>query len=101
MDTQQPIIQKIGNNQVTAIGQSPIQYNFRIRPHFIICPQCGYKGDSFVRGECNVYEGCCFFCCGSCYLLYTILNLKDITFVDAYHSCPKCNAPLGVYKTCE
>ena len=99
MDTQQPMLaQGISNNQIVpTIGQ----YSFRIRPHFIICPQCGYKGDSYVKGECNPFETCCFLCCSGCYILYSILNLKDITFMDIYHSCPKCNQNLGVYKTCE
>ena len=99
MDTNQHILsQGMSNNQLAPIVG---QYNFRIRPHFVVCPYCGYKGDTMVKGDCNPFEVCCFFCCSICYFLYTITNIKDITFMDVTHYCPKCNQNLGVYKTCE
>jgi hypothetical protein len=89
----------VTNNQLDlGLGEGRIELG--LFPHFFVCNQCGYVGDTKIDGSCNCLDCCGYFCCSGLYILYTIITLKDyITFMEVRHSCPKCGKYLGTYKT--
>lgn len=89
----------IANNQLSlGLGEGRIELG--LYPHFFICNQCGYVGDTQIYGECDCLNCCGYFFCSNLYLLYTIISLKDfITFMSVKHTCPKCGRLIGIYKT--
>jgi hypothetical protein len=89
----------IANNQLS-LGLGEGRIDLGLYPHFFICNQCGYVGDTQIYGECDCLNCCGYFCCSNLYLLYTIISLKDfITFMSVKHTCPKCGKLIGIYKT--
>ena len=89
----------VANNQL-GLGLGDGRIELGLHPHFFICNQCGYVGDTKIYGECDCINCCGFFCFGGLYQLYTIISLKDyITFMSVKHICPNCGKFVGVYKT--
>ena len=101
---QPPILQNnqnmiVTNNQLD-LGLGEGRIDLGLFPHFFICNQCGYVGDTKIDSNCDCIDCCGFFCFSGLYILYTIISLKDyVTFMEVRHSCPKCGKYLGTYKT--
>jgi len=89
----------VTNNQLS-LGSGDGRIELGLYPHFFICNQCGYVGDTKIDGEFDCIN-CCGFCCVPLlYQLYTIISLKDfITFMTIKHMCPNCGKFVGIYKT--
>ena len=63
---QPPIIQNnpnmiVTNNQL-GLGLGDGRIDLGLFPHFFVCNQCGYVGDTKIDGSCNCLDCCGYFC---------------------------------------
>jgi len=90
---------KLSNNQLS-LNPGDGRIELGLHPHFFICQNCGYIGDTNITGSINWID--CLACCcfSGLYQLYTIITLKDYyTCMEVIHTCPKCSKFIGNYRT--
>ena len=91
------------NNQIPVTNNQKEANNFNLKSstQLILCPNCGYNGNSRVTTSCNCCNCCCCFF-GVCifWACYQCCRGKDLNCKDATHYCSKCNTVIGSYSAC-
>ena len=95
-----PMQAGIVSNQVApfqVLGEMPVN---SLHGSFAVCPSCRTPVYSRINRQFSCVSCITYFCCGPCWMLHKCSNGKDYSCYDAEHTCPKCNAHLGTYKSC-
>ena len=74
---------------------------YKTTPVCVTCPSCRRTMTTVVRKKFNCCTCLLCYCTGIiCYVIVQCCRGKDFCCYDADHTCPHCNALVGVYTSC-